>query len=158
MIIVILDQISKYLVTFYIPLYGSFEILPIFDLTHIQNSGVAFGMLQNIPQKFKLPLFVTVFVVAVIVLISIIKNTDSSNKSIILGLSLILSGAVGNSLDRFRQGYVTDFIDFHWFNNPSLHWPPFNIADSAITIGAIIIIAKSGMFFSNQENNVYRDN
>ena len=63
----------------------------------------------------------------------------------IIGLSLILSGAIGNSIDRFRLGYVTDFLNFHWFNNPSLNWPPFNIADSCITVGAILVIA-TGLF------------
>lgn len=145
--IIILDQLSKYLVTVYIPLYSSIDILPILDFTHIRNTGVAFGMLQNLPPGFKLPFFIAVFLVAVIVVISIIRSTDSNNKAMIVGLSLILAGAIGNSVDRFRLGYVTDFIDFHWFNNPSLHWPPFNISDSAITIGATLIII-TGLFFN----------
>ncbi|MGI9553432.1 MAG: signal peptidase II, partial [Thermodesulfobacteriota bacterium] len=116
--IVILDQLSKYLVTIYIPLYSSIDILPVLDFTHIRNTGVAFGMLQNLPASLKLPFFIVVFLVAVVVVISIIRNTDSSHKSMIIGLSLILAGAIGNSIDRFRLGYVTDFIDFHWFNNP----------------------------------------
>ena len=139
-IVVILDQLSKYLITVYIPLYHSFDVLPVLNFTHIRNSGVAFGMLQNLPSSFKLPFFIAVFVVAVTVIVSIIKNTNSNNKTMIAGLSLILAGAIGNSFDRFRQGYVTDFIDFHWFNNSSLHWPPFNISDSAITVGAIMIV------------------
>ena len=148
--IVLLDQLSKYLVTVYIPLYSSVDILPVLDFTHIRNTGVAFGMLQNLPPSVKLPFFIAVFVVAVVVVISIIRNTGSSNKSMIVGLALILAGAIGNSLDRFRLGYVTDFNDFHWFNNPSLHWPPFNVSDSAITVGAILIIVTS-IFFSKAE-------
>ena len=150
-IVVILDQISKYLVTVYIPLYSSIDILPVLDFTHIRNTGVAFGMLQNLPSNLKLPFFIVVFVVAVVVIISIIRNTESKNKAMLIGLSLILAGAIGNSLDRFRLGYVTDFIDFHWFNNPSLHWPPFNISDSAITIGAILIVV-TGIFFSRTKD------
>ena len=149
--VIILDQLSKYLVTVYIPLYSSIDILPVLDFTHIRNTGVAFGMLQNLPSGFKLPFFIVVFLVAVVVVISIIKNTESSNKSMIVGLALILAGAIGNSLDRFRLGYVTDFIDFHWFNNPSLHWPPFNISDSAITIGAILVVV-TGIFFNRAKD------
>ncbi len=155
--IVIMDQVSKYLVTVYIPLYGGFDVLPILSLTHIRNSGVAFGMLQNIPPAFKLPFFISVFIAAVVGITILIKGTSSGNKTFLVGLSLILSGAVGNSIDRFRQGYVTDFIDIHWFNNPSLQWPPFNVSDSAITIGAIIVIVI-GIFFNDQHTDVYRNN
>ncbi len=102
-------------------------------------------MLQNLPQQFKLPFYILVFAIALTVLSIIIKNTEEKNRSMIIGLSLILSGAIGNSIDRFRLGYVTDFLNFHWFNNPALNWPPFNIADSCITVGAILVIA-TGLF------------
>ncbi len=142
---VVLDQVTKYLVRMDIPLYSSIEVFPFFNLTHLRNSGVAFGMLQNIPQAFKLPFYIAVFAIALTVLIAIIKNTEEKNRSMIIGLALILSGAIGNSIDRFRLGYVTDFLNLHWFNNPSLNWPPFNIADSCITVGAILVIAM-GLF------------
>jgi len=142
---VALDQITKYLVRLDIPLYSSIDVLPFFNLTHLRNSGVAFGMLQNLPQQFKLPFYIAVFAIALSVLTIIIKNTEEKNRSMIIGLSLILSGAIGNSIDRFRLGYVTDFLNFHWFNNPALNWPPFNIADSCITVGAILVIA-TGLF------------
>jgi len=141
---IILDQLTKYLVRVDIPLYSSVDVLPFFNLTHLRNTGVAFGMLQNLPQYFKYPFYIIVFVIAVVVLISIIKNTQEKNRSMIVGLSLILAGAIGNSIDRFRLGYVTDFLNFHWFNDPSLNWPPFNIADSCITIGAILVV--TGLF------------
>ncbi len=142
---VVLDQVTKYLVRMDIPLYSSIEVLPFFNLTHLRNSGVAFGMLQNLPQAFKLPFYIAVFAIALTVIITIIKNTEEKNRSMIIGLALILSGAIGNSIDRFRLGYVTDFLNLHWFNNPSLNWPPFNISDSCITVGAILVIAM-GLF------------
>jgi len=142
---VTLDQLTKYLVRLDIPLYSSIDVFSFFNLTHLRNSGVAFGMLQNKPQQFKQPFYIAVFAIALSVLIMIIKNTEEKNRSMIIGLSLILSGAIGNSIDRFRLGYVTDFLNFHWFGNPSLNWPPFNIADSCITIGAILVIA-TGLF------------
>jgi len=142
---IILDQLTKYLVRVDIPLYSSVDVFPFFNLTHLRNTGVAFGMLQNLPQYFKYPFYIMVFVIALVVLISIIKNTQEKNRSMIVGLSLILAGAIGNSIDRFRLGYVTDFLNFHWFNDPSLNWPPFNIADSCITIGAILVVV-TGLF------------
>lgn len=142
---IILDQLTKYLIRVDIPLYSSVDVLPFFNLTHLRNTGVAFGMLQNLPENFKYPFYILVFVIALVVLISIIKNTQEKNRSMIVGLSLILAGAVGNSIDRFRLGYVTDFLNFHWFNDPSLNWPPFNIADSCITIGAILVVV-TGLF------------
>ncbi len=142
---IILDQLTKYLIRVDIPLYSSVDVLPFFKLTHLRNTGVAFGMLQNLPENLKYPFYILVFVIALVVLISIIKNTQEKNRSMIVGLSLILAGAVGNSIDRFRLGYVTDFLNFHWFNDPSLNWPPFNIADSCITIGAILVVV-TGLF------------
>ena len=145
-IIVFLDQISKYLVRLEIPLYSNLNILPFLDFTHIRNTGVAFGMLQNLPQGFKLPFFILVFVLAVLVIFSIIKNLDEKDKFLITGLSMIMAGAIGNSIDRFRLGYVTDFIDFYWSTH---HWPPFNIADSSITIGATIVVL-TGLFIRSK--------
>ena len=147
LVVVVLDQVSKYFVRLNMPLYSSVDIFPFLDFTHIRNTGVAFGMLQGLPAGLKLPFFVFVFVIAIVVIVSIIKNTDEKNKSMIIGLAMILGGAVGNSIDRFRLGYVTDFIDFHWFGDPALHWPPFNISDSSITIGAVIVVV-TGLIFS----------
>ena len=144
-IAVILDQVTKYLVRLDIPLYSSVDVFPFFNLTHLRNTGVAFGMLQNLPEGFKYPFFILVFLIAVVVIVSIIKNTEQKNWPMISGLSLILAGAIGNSIDRFRLGYVTDFLNFHWLGDPALNWPPFNIADSCITIGAILVIV-TGLF------------
>lgn len=138
-VVVAADQISKYMIRAMIPLYSNTEILPVLDFTHIRNPGVAFGMLRDLPDAIRIPFFIAVLVAAVFVIIYIIKNTPEQEKSVILSLSLILGGAVGNSIDRFRLGYVTDFIDLHWFGNPDYHWPPFNISDSCITVGAVLI-------------------
>ena len=145
--VILVDQVSKYLVRSTIPLYNSVKILPVLDFTHIRNPGVAFGMLKNLPEAIRIPFFVIVLIAALIVIIYIIRNTDRHEKPIIFSLSLILGGAIGNSIDRFRLGYVTDFIDFHWFNYPGYPWPPFNISDSCITIGAISILLL-GIFYN----------
>jgi signal peptidase II len=139
-LVVIIDQISKWLVVKNVPLYGKVSLLPFLDVTNIRNTGAAFGIFRELPESLRLPLFIAVLITAVIVIIYFLSKTGKNDRLLIFSLSLILGGAVGNSIDRFRLGYVTDFIDFHWFGNPALHWPPFNLSDSAITIGVILIL------------------
>lgn len=139
-IVVAADQLSKWLVVRNIPLYGSVDFLPFLDLTHIRNPGAAFGIFRDMPESIRIPLFVIVLITAVIVIFYFLSQTQSGDRLLVVSLSLILGGAIGNSIDRFKLRYVTDFIDFHWFGNPELHWPPFNLADSAITIGVILIL------------------
>jgi signal peptidase II len=139
-LVVIIDQISKWLVVKYIPLYGKVSLLPFLDVTNIRNTGAAFGIFRELPESLRLPLFIIVLITAVIVIIYFLSKTGKNDRLLVFSLALILGGAVGNSIDRFRLRYVTDFIDFHWFGNPALHWPPFNLSDSAITIGVILIL------------------
>jgi len=139
-IVIILDQLSKWLVVTYIPLYDKVPFLPFLDITHIRNQGAAFGIFSDLPGPARLILFAIVLITAVIVIIYFLKKTGPRDCLLRFSLGLILGGAIGNSIDRFKLRYVTDFIDFHWFGDPSLHWPPFNLADSAITIGVILIL------------------
>ena len=139
-VVVILDQLTKWLVVKHVPLYGRVEVLPFFDITHIINRGAAFGIFRDLPESIRLPLFALVLVAAIVVIFIFLKKAGPGNNLLVISLGLIMGGAIGNSIDRFRLRYVTDFIDFHWFGNPALHWPPFNIADTAITIGVILIL------------------
>lgn len=139
-LVVVIDQISKWLVVAYVPLYGKINLLPFLDVTHIRNPGAAFGIFRELPESFRLPLFIVVLIAAVVVIVYFLSKTGGSDKLLVVSLSLILGGAIGNSIDRFRLRYVTDFIDFHWFGDPALHWPPFNLSDSAITIGVVLIL------------------
>lgn len=138
--VVVLDQLSKWIVVKTIPLYDKVDFLPFLDLTHIRNPGAAFGIFSDLPEQARLILFVVVLLTAVIVIFYFLKKTGPRDGLLRFSLGLILGGAIGNSIDRFTLRYVTDFIDFHWFGDPALHWPPFNIADSAITIGVILIL------------------
>lgn len=140
LVVVILDQVSKWIVVKYVPLYDRIQVLPFLDVTHIINRGAAFGIFRELPESVRLPLFALVLIAAVIVIFFFLKKAGPGNRLLVFSLGLILGGAIGNSIDRFRLRYVTDFIDFHWFGDPSLHWPPFNLADSAITIGVILIL------------------
>lgn len=139
----LIDQISKYLIIDHIPLYGRINVLPFFDIVHYRNTGVAFGFMSGMPEDMRHYFFVAVFLIAFILIFFFIYHTPVKEKMVLIPLSLILSGAIGNSIDRMKYGYVTDFLDFHWFGDPNLHWPPFNVADSCITIGVILLILHS---------------
>ncbi len=157
LIVVALDQFTKWLVVMKIPLYSKIEILPILDFTNIRNTGVAFGMLRDMPDSIRYPFFALVLILAIVAVFIFLQKLDENEKIIRFCLGLILGGALGNSIDRFRLGYVTDFLNFHWVGNSSLNWPPFNIADSAITVGAISIFIF-GILFTKKEKDVHGNN
>ena len=157
LLVVLLDQITKALVRSSLSLFEKIPLLPFLNLTHVRNRGAAFGILNNLPEEVRLPLFVAIFAVAILVIFFFLKKTKGEENLLILSLSLILGGAVGNSIDRLRLGYVTDFVDLHWFGNPKYHWPAFNAADSAITIGVALIIIET-LILKRQAKDVHRDN
>jgi len=126
--VVFLDQLTKYLAVKYLMLIGSYPVIKnFFHLTYVENKGAAFGMLQNKTLFF---IVITVIVGAVLIY-SMIKLPGNSVYN--YTLAMILGGAIGNLIDRVRLGYVVDFIDFKFF--PAV----FNVADSFIVIGAIIL-------------------
>ena len=130
--VVVLDQITKYLVSTSISPFDSVEILPFLHIVNIQNTGAAFGIFKNLGSN----VFIWVSVVAIIfVIVLIIQSTYSR-----FGLSLLLGGAIGNLIDRIRFGKVVDFIDA---SVGEYHWPAFNVADSCLTIGILIILVFS---------------
>lgn len=139
-VVLVLDQLTKYLIREHMALFGKLGVLPFLDIVHYRNRGAAFGMLDSIGEGLRLPLFVAIFLTAITVIVIFLRKLPESNRLLILSLSLIMGGAVGNSIDRIRLGYVTDFIDLHWFGSPTLHWAAFNIADSAISIGVTIVL------------------
>ena len=128
-LILCVDQLTKFIIHKNLLLNQSFPVIKgIFHLTLIHNRGAAFGILKN-----KIPLFIFSSVLAVILIYFYLKKDKQKNLSIpTLALSLILGGALGNLVDRIFLGYVVDFLDFRV-------WPVFNLADSAITIGAILL-------------------
>ncbi len=135
--IIILDQITKLLVDMNMSLHQSIEIIPnFFHLTYIRNTGAAFGFLAGDPSVGRLIFFSLFSFMAIGCLIFLLKNLRPGQKMAIWSLSLILGGAIGNLADRLRQGEVIDFLDLHWYD---WHWPAFNVADSSITIGVILL-------------------
>jgi len=127
-VVLILDRISKHIAKTYLQPLGSVPVVKnIFHFTYVENRGVAFGMLQN-----KNWIFIPVTIAIVAVIVYILYSVKQSSLLMKISLMLVLSGALGNLIDRVLQGYVVDFFDFRV-------WPVFNIADSSIVIGAILL-------------------
>ncbi len=131
--LVILDQLTKYLVIQNFDLYESVELLPVFNLTFIVNYGFAFGFLNN-PSINQILVSIVILLIIIYFLYLLLKTQD---KIFRLSLVFILSGAIGNFIDRIIRGFVIDFIDIYL---GALHWPAFNIADSCISIGFVILM------------------
>ena len=137
-LVAILDQAIKLLVLVKIPAYGSIVVIPgFFDLTHIYNTGGAFGFLAGKSSLFRHLFFLTATAIAMGMIVYLYLKTPREFLFLRSGLAMILGGAVGNVIDRIRLGKVVDFLDLYV---KDLHWPAFNIADSAITVGILIFI------------------
>ena len=127
-VILAADVFTKYLVEIYLQPRGSIQIIKnVFHLTYVQNRGIAFGIMQN-----KSWFFVPITLLIICIMIYILFTMRQSSLLMRISLMLILSGALGNLKDRLMKGYVVDFFDFRV-------WPVFNIADSAIVIGAVLL-------------------
>ncbi|MFN8791838.1 MAG: signal peptidase II [Bdellovibrionales bacterium] len=147
-VIVALDQITKILVLSKFKLGESYVVVEnFFNLTFVKNFGAAFGFLAQSHPQFREIFFLVMPPLAMIVIGVLLKSADSEDKVQVLALSSILGGAIGNYIDRLRFRYVVDFLDFHWFNQYS--WPAFNIADSAIVVGVMVLMIQ--MFFESRK-------
>ena len=133
-----LDQITKALVHNLMRLHQSIEIVPNFvHLTYLRNTGAAFGFLAGDRSSLRMVFFLLVSGVAIGCIFYLLRNLPAGRNTETLSLSFILGGAFGNLIDRVRMGEVIDFMDLHWHQ---IHWPAFNVADSAITIGVILLL------------------
>ena len=134
---VLADQASKALVTAAIPLYSSHTVIPyVVDLVHVQNAGVAFGLMNEFDHPRRTLITTALALIALISIAVYARHVRPQERLARLGLSLILGGAVGNLIDRVRQGFVVDFVDVYW---RGWHFWAFNVADAAITIGATLV-------------------
>ncbi len=134
-IVLALDQFTKYVVEARIRLHDVIIVVPgFFNLTHVRNKGAAFGILSNLPEFWRGAFFITVTIVAVAAIITLIVKTHE--RLSVYAFSLIAGGALGNVVDRIRYGEVVDFIQ--WYVK-SYYWPSFNVADSAVTVGVVLL-------------------
>jgi len=137
-IILVLDQLTKFIVDRTMPLHHSIPVIDdLFSLTYIRNTGAAFGMLAGSAAEFRLPFLVLFSVLAIGFIVMMVRRLPDREKGLITALAFILGGAIGNLIDRLAYGEVIDFLDFYWSN---YHWPAFNIADSFITVGVVITV------------------
>lgn len=138
LIIITLDQLCKFAVQEHLDLGQVIPIIPsFFNLTYLLNPGAAFGFLSGASAAFRNPFFIMISVAAVLFILYYRSHHRGMGFLPSLGLAFILGGAVGNLIDRLRLGMVVDFLDFFY---GSYHWPAFNIADSAITVGVALMI------------------
>ena len=137
-LIIIADQITKAVILKTLPLYHSVAVIPgFFSITHIHNPGGAFGFMSNQSSNLQRLIFLVVSLIAVGLIFYFYMKTPNTYRVLSTGLALVFGGAIGNMVDRIRMGKVVDFLDFYAGN---LHWPAFNIADSAVTVGMIIFL------------------
>ncbi len=151
LVAVFLDQYSKAMISEHL-YQAKKEIIPGFlDFKYAENPGMAFGMLQDLKESWRVPLFTTITVVAVLIIFHLLAQAPAASRRLPAAMGLILSGAVGNLADRFQgNGNVVDFIRVRLWPPSDFHWPTFNLADTFITIGILLLLID--MFFSREEH------
>jgi signal peptidase II len=136
--VVLLDQFTKWLIVSHLPLYAHITVIDhFFNITHVLNPGGAFGFFAEQSPGIRKFIFLFLSSGVALFVLWLYRKTARSHVFLSYGLALIFGGAIGNLIDRFRFGKVVDFLDFYV---GSYHWPSFNVADSAITIGMGILI------------------
>jgi signal peptidase II len=131
--VMLVDQITKQLIVRQLGWFDVMPVMPHLNIVHMRNTGAAFSMLSSAPPAF----FILLATAVSIGILWWLRRNPSGQRLVAVALSLILGGALGNVIDRASRGYVVDFIDFYWGN---WHFAAFNVADSAITLGAGLLI------------------
>ena len=153
LVVIILDQVSKLIVAGSIKYYESIPVIEGFlNLVHVRNRGMAFGLMNRPDAQITFYILIAVTIAAVILLFFWFNSLKGRDRKLILGISLIVGGAVGNLIDRVRFKEVIDFLDFFI---GKYHWPAFNLADSSITVGALWIVIN--IFFFSSSNDKKTD-
>jgi signal peptidase II len=138
--VLLLDRVSKWIISSNITLHDSIQVIPgFFRITHVENTGAAFGLFADSPSEWKIALLVLFSVVALVIVAALLWRNSHTMTSTGVGLSLILGGALGNLWDRLIHGRVVDFLLFYI---GQYQWPAFNVADSAIVIGAGLLVIE----------------
>lgn len=138
--VVLLDRVTKLAVARNISLHDSIQIIPdFFRLTHVENRGAAFGLFADSPSEWKITMLVLFSIVALVIVTALLWRNSHSLNTTGIGLSLILGGAIGNLWDRLLSGRVVDFLLFYI---GQYQWPAFNVADSAIVVGAGLLVIE----------------
>jgi signal peptidase II len=141
LVVVVLDQMTKAVVVARLGLHESVSVVDgLFALTYVRNTGAAFGILAGRMASLRVPLLMTVSVLALTVLIWFLRTVASDRWVVVAACGAVFGGALGNLIDRAAYGEVIDFLDVYVGN---WHWPAFNVADAAITVGVIVLCVDS---------------
>jgi signal peptidase II len=138
LIVILLDQATKLVIVQALRVGQGIPVIPgYFNLVFVLNPGAAFGFLATLSERVRNPFFILISVVAAILIVFYHTRFLYAHRLASIALGLILGGAIGNLIDRLRYGMVVDFLDFHVSR---YHWPAFNVADSAISIGVGLML------------------
>ena len=149
-LVIVLDQLSKLWIVGNFSLYESLPLIPgFFSLTYLTNTGAAFGILAGQPALWRQIFFVGVGLVALVAICFMYRRLRNDSTWYEVALAFIAGGAIGNLIDRLRLGSVVDFLDVYVGTH---HWPAFNVADSAITVGVAIFLVMN-IFFDEKQGN-----
>lgn len=147
---IVFDQLTKLWIVGSIPNGGSVTVLPVLNIIHTYNPGAAWSMFANAGGAQRWVFSALAVVVSVVLVYWLRRLSLASQRLLIAGLTLILGGAIGNVLDRLRLGHVVDFVQVHWADS---YFPAFNVADSAISIGAVLVVLDA-LFESQRERKL----
>ena len=139
LVLIVLDQVVKTWIQQHMVLYTTKPVIPgFFNIVYVLNRGAAFGFLNRSDIQWQTYFFFAATALAVLIIFHLLRMARDADTLLILSLGSILGGAVGNLIDRIRTGEVVDFLDFYW---KSYHWPAFNVADIAIFLGSLGLLA-----------------
>jgi signal peptidase II len=137
--VLVLDHLTKWLVRSRMGLYETIELIPGYlRLSHVQNTGVAFGLLNDLHSVWKPYFLAGMAVLAAVVIAAYASRVPAGRSMLQTALAVTMGGILGNFVDRLAFGYVTDFVEFHI--KGSFHWPTFNVADTAISVGIGLLL------------------
>jgi signal peptidase II len=153
--VILLDQATKRVIVGTLRLGQGLPVVPgFFDLVFVLNPGAAFSFLATLPDSVRNPFFITISVTAVILILVYRTRHLQQHALASLSLALILGGAIGNLIDRLRYGMVVDFLLVHVYE---YHWPAFNVADSAISIGVSLMVLDMLLEWRRERKNLIRN-
>jgi signal peptidase II len=144
----VVDQATKFAIVRYLTQAGELVLAPFFNLVLVHNTGAAFGFLHE-AGGWQNVFFIAIAIVVSAAILVVTYRLRPRDLHIAVALMLVLGGALGNLLDRLRLGYVVDFLDVHY---AAWHWPAFNVADAAITVGAVLLVMDAiGLRFRRRD-------
>jgi signal peptidase II len=117
---------------------------PMWRMRYAENPGAAWGLFRDLSLTARNTVFSLTLLGAVVFILFYFRKLSREQRLLQVALSLVFSGAIGNFIDRLARGYVVDFVDWHWWNRPDLYWPTFNVADSMIVVGVILLLLLPG--------------